>query len=383
MTLAFGAYLRRAVDASHRDVALALGGFIAVRTFVLLCLVIGADRAGKGAFGVLTKWDAQWYGGIAGNGYGFVRTTADGRRLADYAFFPLFPWTERSVSVLTGLTVTASGVLISAIASVVAAAGIFAVAERVLGRRAAVIATVLWSVVPIGLVESMAYSESLFTALAAWALFATIDQRWTVAAVLACAAGLTRPTGVAVVAAVCVAAAIAYHRRSATAAPSSSARLLPVVIAPLGTLCYLGWVGWQRNSPTGYFDVTDAWGNHFDGGLSFGRWVVHNLTGRAPIVGVLLVLGLLALVGVVALCVRQHQPTPLLIYVGVIVMLALTTSGYFGSRPRYLLPAFPLLFPLARWLAARRTRVVVATLSAAALGAGVATVALFLGNGPP
>ena len=95
---------------------------------------------------MLTKWDAQWYGGIAGNGYGFVRTTADGRRLADYAFFPLFPWTERLVSVLTGLTVTAAGVLISAIASVVAAAGIFAVAERVLGRRAAVIATVLWSV---------------------------------------------------------------------------------------------------------------------------------------------------------------------------------------------------------------------------------------------
>lgn len=382
MTLALGTYLRRAVGATGRDRAIALGAFVAVRGFVLLCL-FGADRAGRGAYGVLTKWDAQWYGGIADHGYGFVRTTADGRHLADYAFFPLFPWTERCVSALTGLTVTAAGVFISAIAGVAAAAGIFAVAERVLDRRAAIIATVLWAVLPIGLVESMAYSESLFTALAAWALCATLDQRWAVAAVLACAAGLTRPTGIAVVAAVCVAALIAYRRRDPADVRSTTPLLLAVLIAPLGALGYLGWVGWQRDSVTGYFDVTNGWGNHFDGGLAFGRWIADHLTGSAPVTGVLLVVAVAALIGCAALCVRQRQPVPLLTYVLVIVALALTTSGYFGSRPRYLLPAFPLLFPLAQWLAARRTSVLVTTLSAAAVGAGVCTAALFLGNGPP
>lgn len=382
MTLALGAYLRRAVHASHRDVLLALGGFLAVRAFVLLCLAVGADHLGRSAYGVLTKWDAQWYAGIARNGYGFVRVTADGRHLADYAFFPFLPWTEHVLSALTGLTVLAAGLLISAIAGVVAAAGIFAVARRVLDRRAAVVATVLWAAVPIGLVESMAYSESLFTALAAWALMATLEQRWAVAAVLACAAGLTRPTGIAVVAAVCAAALVAHRRRGADPT-ASRARLLPVVIAPLGLLGYLGWVGWRRDSVTGYFAVTDGWGNHFDGGFSFGDWVLDHLTGRSPLTGVLLVVGIVALLGVVALCVRQRQPTPLLVYVAVIVALALSTSGYFGSRPRYLLPAFPLLFPLAQWLVARRTRVIVGALVAAALGAGACTVALFLGNGPP
>ena len=39
MTLALGAYLRRSVDVSaRRDLIVALGGFIAVRAFVLLCL---------------------------------------------------------------------------------------------------------------------------------------------------------------------------------------------------------------------------------------------------------------------------------------------------------------------------------------------------------
>jgi hypothetical protein len=378
VTLAFGAYLRRAVAVSRRDVVVALGGFAVVRAFVLLCLTAGGERVGRSSYSVLTKWDAQWYAGIAEHGYGFVRTMPDGRSLSDYAFFPLFPWSERVLSGLTGLPAAGAGVLISSIASLVAAAGIFAVAELVIGPRAAVIATILWAVVPIGLVESMAYSEALFTAFAAWALFATLDERWTSAGVLACAAGLTRPTGVAVVLAVCLAAVIAFRRRRA-----DLASLLPVLVAPVGIVGYLGWVGWQRHSITGYFDVTNGWGNHFDGGLAFARWIGDRLDGTSPVTGLLLIAALVVLAVAVALCIRQGQPAPLLILVIVTVALAVTTSGYFGSRPRYLLPAFPLLFPLAQWLARRRTTTVTATLTAATIGAGVCAVALFLGNGPP
>jgi hypothetical protein len=378
VTLAVGAYLRRAVAVSRRQMLVALVGFAAVRAFVLLCLTAGADQVGRGSYAVLTKWDAQWYAGIAEHGYGFVRTMPDGRSLSDYAFFPLFPWTERLFSSLIGIPGAGAGVLVSAVASLVAAAGIFAVAELVIGPRAAIVATILWAVVPIGLVESMAYSEAMFTALAAWAVFATLDERWTLAAVLACAAGLTRPTGVAVILAVGIAAVIAFRRRRADVAS-----LLPVLVAPLGILGYLGWVGRQRHSVTGYFDVTNGWGNYFDGGAGFARWIGDHLAGASPITGVLLVAAVAAAAIAVALCIRQGQPAPLVIFVVVIVALAVTTSGYFGSRPRYLLPAFPLLFPLAQWLAARRSVVITATLTAAAAGAGVCAVALFLGNGPP
>ena len=79
MTLALGAYLRRAVAVSRRDVLVALGGFAAVRALVLLSLTAGADGIGRSSYEVLTKWDAQWYAGIAEHGYGFVRTMPDGR----------------------------------------------------------------------------------------------------------------------------------------------------------------------------------------------------------------------------------------------------------------------------------------------------------------
>jgi hypothetical protein len=91
-----------------------------------------------------------------------------------------------------------------------------------------------------------------------------------------------------------------------------------------------------------------------------------------------------ALIGwLCARCVRQGQPLPLLVYGGVVVLLALTGSGYFGSKPRLLMPAFTLLLPaavaLARWRPARAVLLVgPVALASAAYGA------FWLhGSGPP
>lgn len=363
----------------------AVAAFVAVRLLVLLTLFVAADREGQSAYRLLTKWDAQWYAAIADDGYGFVRVHEDGRLLSDYVFFPLFPVTERIVAGATGLSAASAGLLISAVASVVAAVGVFAVAERVLDARTGVIAVVLWAVVPVGIVESMAYSEAVFTALAAWALYAVLTQRWLLAALLACAAGLTRPTGVAVVAAVVVAAAVGWarSRREEQRSRLLDSRLAAVAIAPLGLIGYLAWVGLERGTPAGYFRAAAGWENGFDGGVNFVRWVGRLVGGPQPWAGVLVVVGVLLLVGLLVLSVRQGQPLPLLVFTTTLVVLTLTTSGYFGSKPRYLLPAFPLLFPVAQWLAGRSTVLRAGALTAAALAAAGYGAVWLLGPGPP
>ncbi|MFZ5845860.1 MAG: hypothetical protein ACOYX5_00585, partial [Actinomycetota bacterium] len=191
---------------SIRPPLVVVGAFVGVRVLVLIALFAAAGHQGRSGYRVLTKWDAQWYRGIAEDGYGLVRLHEDGRLLADYAFFPLYPLTERAVSAVIGLGAVDAGLVISAVASVVAALGIFAIADGLYGARVGVVATVLWAALPVGIVQSMAYSESLFTALSVWALHATLRDRWLLAGVLACAAGLTRPVGAAVAAAVVVAA---------------------------------------------------------------------------------------------------------------------------------------------------------------------------------
>lgn len=371
-----------------RAAVLAMSLFLAVRALVALTVGVVAGAQGQSALRLYTKWDAQWYAGIAANGYGFVRQHVDGRLLADYAFFPLYPAAERVVSALTGMAYPVAGVLLSVLASVVAAGGIFAVADRVLGARAAVLAVVLWAVLPVAVVQTMAYSESLFTALAAWCLYAVLSDRWLLAAFLACGAGLTRPLGVAVVLAVVVPAVISRDNAPDSIRARGVRRLLDrriaaVLIAPLGLLCYLGWVAYETGDLEGYFAVTQGWGNGFDGGHAFGVWIVGHLVGTTPLVGLAILVGLAALFGLLVLCVRQRLPLPVLVYTVALVALALTTSGYFGSKPRYLLPAFPLLFPVARWLAGRPGWLSMIGLAAAAVGSAAYASVWLLGPVPP
>jgi hypothetical protein len=367
---------------------LAISLFLAVRALVALTVIVVADAQGRSALRLFTKWDAQWYAAIAENGYGFVRQHEDGRLLADYTFFPLYPAAERFVSTLTGLAYPAAGVLVSVLASVLAAGGIFGVANRVLGTREAMAAVVLWAALPVAVIQTMAYSESLFTALAAWSLYAVLCNRWLLAGLLACGAGLTRPVGAAVVVAVVIAAVVAWLDAPESIHVRGFRRLLDrrfaaVLIAPLGLMGYLGWVAYETGDVNGYFDVTQGWGNGFDGGRAFSAWIVGHLVATTPLVGLAILVGLAALVGLVVLCVRKRLPLPVLVYTVATVVLALTTSGYFGSKPRYLLPAFPLLFPVASWLVGRPRWVTATGLAAAAVGSAAYAAVWLLGPGPP
>ena len=388
MELADAAVEKQRRLGGRQAAVLAISLFLAVRALVAVTVSVVADVQGRSALRLYTKWDAQWYAGIAENGYGFVRHHEDGRVLADYAFFPLYPAAERFVSTLTGLAFPIAGVLLSVLASVVAAGGIFAVANRVLGPREGVVAVVLWAALPVGVVQTIGYSESLFTALAAWSLYAVLCHRWLLAAVLACGAGLTRPVGAAVVAAVVIAAVVGWLDPPESICVRGFRRLLDrrfaaVLVAPLGLMGYLGWVANKTGDLDGYFAVTQGWGNGVDGGRTFGAWIVGHLVGPSPLRGLAILLGLAALVGLVVLCARQRLPLPVLVYTVAVVSMVLTTSGYFGSKPRYLLPAFPLLFPVASWLVGRPRWVTVTGLAAAAVSAAAYASVWLLGPGPP
>ncbi|MGI8900162.1 MAG: hypothetical protein ACR2HA_04410, partial [Nocardioides sp.] len=165
--------------------------------------------------------------------------------------------------------------------------------------------------------------------------------------------------------------------------PSRPRAVLAAVIAPLGMLAYLGWVAIERGHPLGYFRIADGWGNGFDGGAAFTIWVVALVTDPPHWPGLLVVAGLVALLVLVGGCVRQRQPLPLLVFTAALVVLTLTTSGYFGSKPRYLLPAVPLLLPVALWLSGLPRVVRWAILALAAVGSTGYGTFWLLGDGPP
>ncbi|WP_309235342.1 mannosyltransferase family protein [Streptomyces sp. TRM64462] len=395
----------------HRGSGPALLGYAAVRLVGLAVLLVAASAAGEDAWHRLKgRWDAVWYTRIAEHGYGYEVTLPDGGGVhSDLAFFPLLPALERALSAVLPVSPATAGLLVSWTAALAAAWGIHAVGAHIAGPRAGVVLAVLWGVYPTAFVQSMAYTESLFTAFAAWSLYAVLRGRWVTAGALSALAGLTRPSAVALVAALGVTAlaTVAARRRGPerlgpvplvpvplvpeplVPVPLVPVPLVPVpliagmLLAPLGWLAYAAFVAVRLGSPTAYFDVQAAWGNRVDGGVALARFVAAQLTGPHPLAGV----GLIAAFGLLGwalwLCVRQRQPLPVLVYTLVIVAVSLVGAAYFGSRPRLIMPAFPLLLPAAVALARLRDRYLAAVLAALALASAVYGAFTLLGPGPP
>jgi hypothetical protein len=372
-----------------RRAAPALLGYAAVRALGLVVLAVWSAARGKSAHTLLTaRWDALWYTRVADLGYGYEVRLPNGDVHSNLAFFPLLPWLERLMHAVSPLSYADGGLAVSLLASLAAAWGIFAVTDHVYGRRVGVCAVLLWAVLPVGIVQSMAYSESLFTALAAWSLYAVLTGRWPTAGVLALFAGLTRPVGLAVVAAVWVAAITSFVRDRSTA-PAPGARVRPralgMALAPLGAAGYVLWVGHRTGKgPLGYLDVQAGWRNGFDGGAAFARFVGDKFTSfPSALAGAGLIVGVGLVLWLYVVGVRQRQPLPLLVYTGVVTALALCASSYFGSKPRLLMPAFPLLLPLALALARLRTSRSAWVVGGVALASAVYGAFWLNGSGPP
>ncbi|MFJ6431106.1 hypothetical protein [Streptomyces sp. NPDC091416] len=364
----------------------ALGAYAAVRMVGLVVFWAAASAAGKDAPHLLSeRWDSVWYQRVAENGYGYTVTLPDGGIHSDLAFFPLLPALERAIAEMTPLGLAGAGLLVAWSAGLLAAWGIFAVGARLHGRRAGVVLATLWGVYPTAFVQSMAYTETLFTALAAWSLYAALTRRWIVAGGLCALAGLTRPSAAALIAALAISAAVTLVREYRGGAVDGLVRrhgrmLLGVALAPLGWLAYVVFVAVREGSPFAYFDVQAQWGNSIDGGAALASFIFG-----LPLPGMLGLCAALAALGwLVSLCVRQRQPLPVLVYGIAVVVISLIGSGYFGSRPRLMMPAFPLLLPpavaLARLRSTARTVTVLAVLAAGSAAYGAWTL---LGSGPP
>ncbi|WP_046777785.1 glycosyltransferase family 39 protein [Streptomyces yangpuensis] len=366
--------------------ALALGLFAAVRVGGAAVLALAAWWAGRSPVRVLGhSWDSVWYLAIARHGYGRTQIwPVTGLVQSDHAFFPLYPALVR----LAGGGEW-GGLLVSWTAAAVAAVGVYRVGELVAGRRVALLLVALWAAVPHAVVLTLAYTEPLLVALAAWSLYALLRERWLLAASLALVAGLTRPTGIAVAAAVSVTALHALLvRRSREPGGSRRSRAPEVwaagLLAPAGWLAYVVAVGVHRGDPAGYFTVQRQWGSRFDGGgyaLSMtwrvlsGEPVALATAVTAVLLGTALLLAVLLLAG--------RPPLPLLVYTAVLLVIAVGGAGYFESKPRFLVPAFPLLLPLATVMARARPRsAVVVTAGLAGLGYGYGVYLLVFAKMP-
>lgn len=330
----------------------AVGLFLAARMLGVAALTLVSWAAGKNPLALLGRsWDSLWYLGIAAHGYVRTQHLRPGRVFSDMAFFPLYPALVRAVTTVTPLSGGAAGLVVSWTAAAVAACGIYAVGARLYGRAVGTALVLLWGVLPHSVVLSMAYTEPVLTAFAAWALYAVLTGRWLWAGALAALAGLARPNAFAVAAAVLAAAAWELWQRLRQRRPVTHSLWTGAALAPTGWLAYVLWVGHKAGEPLrGYFEVQRKWGSRFDFGRGSLHFIHHLLVRGDRFIFPIALMIIAAGVVLYALLLADRAPLPLLVYSGVLLLVVLGGSGYFESKPRFLLPAFPLLIPLARAL---------------------------------
>ncbi|MGC4875799.1 hypothetical protein ACLQ26_05920 [Micromonospora sp. DT43] len=327
----------RRVLASARYALPALGAYAAVRVLGGLTLYLWASPS-RSTEGLLTRADGNWYLAIAQHGYdGYQRLQSN------MAFFPLYPGLTAALEPLTPLDFRKTALALAWIAALAAAWGLFAVGNLLHGRRVGIMLAVLWGLLPHSIVQTMSYSEGLFTALAAWTLYALLRERWLTAGALCLFAGLTRPTASSLIAVVGLAALIAAVRRRDGWRP-----WVAMVLAPAGWVGYLAWVGVQTGRPDGWFHIQDAgWGTSFDFGVDTLRRGRLVLTEASALEFYTVTLVAVLAITLFVLSLIDRQPWQLLLYSGLLLVTTLGAAGYYHSKARFLLPAFPLLIPVA------------------------------------
>ncbi|MFF7635429.1 hypothetical protein ACFZB9_20075 [Kitasatospora sp. NPDC008050] len=262
----------------------------------------------------------------------------------------------RLVHLATGASYGDAALAVSRVAGAVAAVLLHRLFGRLYDRRTGLFMVLLTVAQPMAVVFGMGYSEAVFLACAAGALLAAHRGRWTVAEAWAVPAGLTRPGGLAVGAAVALAAWLAIHQKQPWVRPLAAA--VAAVVACSATPGYLLWVGLRTGRADGWFRIQQAgWGTALDWGAHSWDYVTDQLTGGTGWVDVSVALPVLAALGGSVLALLRRPWPPLALYGLLVTALAVGRSDYPSCKPRLLVPALLFLLPGAVALARARGRV--------------------------
>nr|WP_305037385.1 hypothetical protein [Corynebacterium kalidii] len=368
-------------------------------------MAVWGGRQGRTLHDVLMQWDAHWMTMISEHGYsGFVMSAdqTDPVQWESVAFFPGYPVLVRVVAAPMAVLDVAEATFVAAltvstVATVAMAWGVSMLAVELWRRRGpapcdrrttavlTAVVTVLAVGAPMGVVYWMPYSESLFTAVAVWALYFLLRRRFLLAGVLTMVAGATRLTATALILTLCAAVALELWRwwrgtqqERGSSVPFPACAVAAPLVGSVGLVAYLSWADRQVAEIGGYFAAQErGWHSGVDMGAATLRWLAGNLPGE--LTGYTVSswsIVLVALLCAVSFGMLWTGRIPWQLWLPAIVLagIVLGSDGIMHSRPRLLLVpvllfTLPLVVELVRtWRTATRPQTAVAV--GAVLGAG-------------
>lgn len=293
-------------------------------------------------FSLFMGWDAGWYLSVAENGY--PRSVPPGTgpdAQTSLVFFPGYPLMFKAISGAFNISLRQAAEIVTLFSGAVASVLLWHLARHFTDREAAARAVALLVFFPAAYVLSMAYAEATFLMFVAGCLLALVHRRWTIAGLCAAAAGATRLHGIALAFVCAWAAFVAIRDRREWKS------LLAPLLAPMGTLAFLGFQWFHTGSPFTWLDSQRrGWNNEASStvffeqvGRLFSQDRFHDFTVWQGGIGLIfIVIGVLLFV--------MWRPPSLLVVYTVAVMVPTMLGGLLS--PRYYLVVLPLFIAIAR-----------------------------------
>jgi dolichyl-phosphate-mannose-protein mannosyltransferase len=193
---------------------------------------------------VWSRWDSGWFVAIAAHGYHAV---------SDAAFYPLYPLLVGGVGRLLDGYYVSAGLVVSLVCCAASFVLLHRLARARVGDDGADLTVLYVAVFPMSLFLQAVYNESLFLALALAAFVLAERDSWIGVGVATGLALLTRPTGVALLAAMALFAWRSASRRRAVAG---------LCLAPFLFAFYPAWLSWKVKDAFAFDHAEAAWHRH-------------------------------------------------------------------------------------------------------------------------
>jgi hypothetical protein len=290
------------------------------------------------------RWDSVSFVDIAENGYA--------SNLVNTARPPLYPLLTRGMAVLFSPTLLA-GLIVANLAAIAAMYLLYLVIADAWDEQLARESVFGLAVYPTAFFLVAAYTESLFLALSLGCLYTYKHSRWWLAALLGCAAVLTRLQGIVLAAPMVWLAAEAFFVRRERSIKELALRLAPVGLMAVAWLGYAVYVRYGLQADWPWVTLSTAWfqrvGWPWEGMVGNLRALtIHPIdtpiSGPAQFFDLALVGGALALLG--AAVWRRRMPAYYGLYAALtilIILVKIDNLQLLVSASRYLLVVFPIM----------------------------------------
>lgn len=275
--------------------------------------------------------DTGWYMKLAQEGYPQRQFTDDIQET--WGFMPLYPLSMSIVAKITGLSLFASGLLISNICSFLAMIFLYRLGQEKFGQGIRAVALLMIAAGTFYL--NIVYPSSLFVLLTSLVFYLTYKQHYFWALILAGLASVTRIQGCLLFVIPCIEILVRYGR--------SSYRYFPAIILGLFPMaCFMIYLEITCGEPLAFITIQHAWGSSNSFPL---QGFMSIFSGVRPGGSLANTCFWLIMIGAVGFAYKK-LPLSYLIFTALYILISTSNSMLWGA-PRYMLGLLPVFIAVS------------------------------------